>query len=491
MKKNGIIRFGLLVIGFIFFANPNVSIFDVLPDCIGCAFIIAAIFKLGDVSAEMGDARSAFHTLLWINLSKLPALVLLLWVTGVNVGEDTMWLLFAFCYSVAETVFGIRAFTLLFDGFAYLGTRCEGGDFVFARLVRPEQVIKRGRNKGKIRPAKYRRLESISRFNAVFIGIKTLLCTLPEFALLSSQDTLGYVTAEGMTLYSFRPLLIVLAAITTLVLGIVWLCRTLGYMKYLSGHKDFFASLFDEYNSLVKARKGIFAMRRTHIFAVLVSAAALFSVDFYLDEINFIPDFVAALLLFAAATVISNQIGGTKWLKAASLAYLVSSLVTFVAMIRFKSEYSYAAVHKIERARALYIPYAVSNALTQVFFVIAFFALASVIMRIVRAHTGINTLTGTSSSSKPLEKVYFARTVRLRIFSLLAGIMSSLYFYFVVDVKTVALRNDGYGTGGYLYFPKFEIVWMVDFAVAMIFAVFTCNLVYDLLSEVRYKYKYE
>lgn len=491
MKKNGIIRFGLLVIGFIFFANPNVSIFDILPDCIGCAFIIAAIFRLGDVSAEMGDARTAFYTLLWINLSKLPALVLLLWVTGVNVGEDTMWLLFAFCYSVAEAVFGIRAFLLLFNGFSYLGTRREGGDFVFARLIRPEKTIKRGRRKGEIRPAKYRRLESIFRFTAVFIAVKSLLCTLPEFALLSSQDTLGYVTAEGMTLYSFRPLLIVLAALITLVLGIVWLTKTLGYIKYLSGHKDFFLSIVDEYNSVVKTRKGIFAMRRTHIFAVLVSAAALFSVDFYLDEINFIPDFVAAILLFAAAVVISSQIGGAKWLKITSLSYLITSLVTFVNMIRFTGEYSYSAVHKIERAKELYLPYAVSNAVTQIAFIATFFALAAVVMRIVRAHTGINTLTGTSNSSKPLEKVYYGRTVRLRIFTLLAGIMSSLYFYFVVDVKTISLRNDGYGAGGYLYFPKFEIVWMVDFAVAMIFAVFTCNLVYDLLSEVRYKYKYE
>lgn len=487
MKKNGIIKFGLLIVGFLFFANPNISIFDILPDCIGCLFIIGAIFKIGDISSDMSDARRAFHVLFWINLSKLPALVILMWVTGVNVGEETMWLLFAFCYAVAEVIFGIRAFSLLFDAFAYLGSRRDGGDFIFAKMIRPMKALKNG----KIRPAKYRRLDSFARFTSIFIIIRAALCTLPEFALLSSHDTLGYVTAEGMALYSFRPLLIVLGALVTLIIGIVWFCRFCGYAKHLSRHGEFFAELMDEYNDTVKTRVGIFAMRRTQIFAVLASAAALFSVDFYLDEINYIPDFFAAILLFASACVIANQIGGAKWLKAASLLYLVTSSVTFVTMIRFVSEYSYSSVHKIERAKELYIPYALSNAITQIAFLIAFFALASVVMRVVRAHTGINTVTGFSSSSKPLVKVYSGRTVRMRLVTLLAAVMSSLYFYFVVDVKSVALRNDGYGMGGYLYFPKFEIVWMVDFLFAMIFAVFVCNLLFDLLAEVRYKYKYE
>ena len=488
--KKGIIRFGLLVAGLIFFANPNVSIFDVLPDCIGCILVIAAIFKISDLSAEMSEARAAFHTLFWINLSKLPALVLLLWVTGVNVGEDVMWLLFAFCYAVAEAIFGIRAFSLLFDGFAYLGTRREGGDFLFLKVVRPEKVIKSGK-KEKIRPAKYLRLDGINHFTVVFIAVKTILCTLPEFTLLSSQDTLGYVTAEGMAIYAFRPLLIVLSFTVVLVFGIIWLCKLVSYVKHLSKNKQFFASMLDEYKDMLSVRKGIFAIRRTHIFAVLASAAAFFSVDFYLDEVNFIPDFLAAILLFAAAAAIANQIGGAKLLKVASLIYLATSAVTFVNMLKFTSEYSYSAVHKIARARELYLPYAISNAVTQAAFIFAFIALASVVMRVVRAHTGINTVTGTSSSSKPLEKAYFRRAVRMCISTVIAAVMSALYFYFVVDVKSVSLRSDGYGSGGYLYFPKFEIVWMVDFVLAMIFAVVVCNLVYDLLSEVKYKYKYE
>ncbi len=490
MKKNGVLRFGLLIAGFIFFANPNISVFDVLPDCIGCLLVIAAIFRIGDVSMEMGEARQAFHVLFWIELSKLPALILVMWITGTSVGEDVMWLLIAFCYAVAEVIFGIRAFSRLFEGFAYFGARREGGDFVFRRLVRPEKQIKNKNGEITVRPARYVRLERIAGITSAFILVRAIACTFPDFWLLESGDSLGYVSV-GFSSDRVRSVLMVLGFVFALAVGIIWLVRIIGYTGHLARRKDFWSGIFEDYENTVKTKKGIFAMRRTHIFAVLTSVASLFSVDFYFDEINYIPDFISAILLFAAACVIANQIGGAKWLKLASVLYFATSAVTFVTMIRFTSDYAYSAVHKIERARELYIPYAVSNAVSQVAFILAFSAVASVVMKIVRAHTGINTITGVSNSSKPLERVYAGRAVRLRIFTALAGIMSSLYFYFVVDVKSVALRNDGYGTGGYLYFPKFEIVWMVDFLFAMIFAVFTCNLLYDLLSEVRYKYKYE
>ncbi|MBR5539659.1 MAG: hypothetical protein IKU61_07150, partial [Clostridia bacterium] len=426
MKKNRIIRFGLLIIGFLFFANPNISIFDILPDCIGCLFVVAAIFKLADISEWVGEAKRAFYVLFWINLSKLPATVLLMWMTGSSVGEDAMWLLFAFCYAIAEVIFGIRAFSLLFEAFAYVGTRRDGGNVMFAMLTRPEKTLKRG-GKEKIRPAKYLRLESVARFTTVFIILRTVLCTLPEFALLSSHDSLGYVTPEGMALYRFRPMLVAIGAIITLVIGIIWFARIAKYTVHLSRNSEFFGGLYDEYLSVAKTRVGIFAIRRTYIFAALATAAAFFSVDFYLDEINYIPDFLAAIFLFAAACAIANQVGGAKLLKAASVCYFVTSSVTFVTMIRFVSQYPYSAVHKIARAKELYIPYAVSNAVTQIAFILSFFALAAVIMRVVRAHTGINTVTGVSNSSKPLVKVYSGRAVRLRIVTLLAGVMSSLY----------------------------------------------------------------
>ena len=107
-------------------------------------------------------------------------------------------------------------------------------------------------------------------------------------------------------------------------------------------------------------------------------------------------------------------------------------------------------------------------------------------MRIVRTHTGINTITGASSSSRPLVNVYGARITRMRVISVITAIMSVLYFYLIVYAERVPLRDDRFA-----YMPKFEFVWMIDFAIGMIYAIHASNLVGDIVSEVKYKYKYE
>ena len=131
MKKKKVISFGLLIAAFVFFCNPNVNILDFLPDCFACLFVVIAISRIGDLCEDLGEAKRAFITLFWINISKFPAMILVAWITGTNMNEQTMWLLAAFCYAVGEAVFTIRAFSLLFEGLAYLATRNDGGEFIY------------------------------------------------------------------------------------------------------------------------------------------------------------------------------------------------------------------------------------------------------------------------------------------------------------------------------------------------------------------------
>ena len=119
-------------------------------------------------------------------------------------------------------------------------------------------------------------------------------------------------------------------------------------------------------------------------------------------------------------------------------------------------------------------------------FLAVMFIVAHMLREIVQKHTGINTLTGVSNSSKPLVKVYGRKIINMRLFSVLASAASLLYFYLVVDVTRIPLRD-----GRFMYMPKYEGVWMMDFFVAMVFAIYVSNLVFDLSSEVNYKYKYE
>lgn len=491
MKKKNILRFGLLILGAVFLANPNINIIDILPDAVGCLCIYAAIFKLGDLYGEIDEAKRAFLTLFWVTASKFPAILIMLWVTGTNANESTIRLVFAFSYAVMETVFGIRAFRLLFDGLGYIGSRLDGGECLYYRLVRPARQVKLKNGKLREIPARAWRLESLAGFTYAFLIAKAVLYALPEVTTLASQNSLGEITPEGRTLADFYPLLLGVAVFVGLILGVIWLCRFCAYIGRLAREKEFFGALAEQYAATVLPRRGVFVLRRVNIFALFVSAAALFSADLYLDTVNRLPDFISAILFFVAACVIAKEIGGARWLGITSAVYFATSIVTYVFMLRFTKDYVYSAVHKIGRAQELYLPYAVSNAVTQIAFIAVVAALASVVMRIVQQHTGLDTVTDTSSAKKPLEQIYKGRSVRMCIFGVLAAIMSSLYFYFVVDIKPVSLREGAYSGGGYVYFPRFETAWIVDLLLILIFAIFTCNLVNDLVNEVRYKYQYE
>ena len=484
MRKNKVISFGLLITAFVFFCNPNIGIIDLLPDCFGCFFIILALRKLCDMCDYLDDAKRGFTILFWINLSKLPAFIVVRSMVSTHIDEAPMWLLAAFCYAIADSVFTIRAFNSLFEGFAYLGERNDGGEFLYHQILRPE---KQGRT--KVKKAKAFRLEKLSFFTYLFIIIRSAMCTLPEFVYIYPQD---YINPSPFTPISFKPLLIVMLGLVAFVFGIVWVIKICGYTRRISKEKAFWASVFKEYEEKVLPRKGLFVMRHVYVFAIVFTIAAFFSVDFYPDEINYLPDFVSAALFFVSATFVHKYSNGATSLKITSAIYFVTSLFTYFAMIMFKTGmfspigYTYDAVGSVDTATKLYTIYAVSNAVSQIAFIAVMMSAAAIMMRVVRLHTGINTLTGVSNSSRPLVNVYSARVMRMRVLSVLAAIFSVLYFYFIVYSERRLLRS-----GEYSYMPQFALIWMADFLVAMIYAIHASNLAFDIVSEVNYKYKYE
>ncbi|MBQ4150779.1 MAG: hypothetical protein IJC81_03125 [Clostridia bacterium] len=489
MKNNKVVSFGLLIAAFVFFCNPNINIFDLLSDCFACIFMIIALGKLGDICDDIGEAKRAFITLFWVNLAKLPALIITLAITGNNANERTMWLVVAFTFAVLEIVYAMRAFSLFFDGVAYLGTRNDGGDFLFHRVVRPEKQIKIKNGGTKIIPARVWRLEKLANFTSVFVIVKAVCCTIPEFVFIYRVDE---INNAGVDLTHFRPHLFIFFGIIATVFAIIWVARMCSYVRYIASHSDFWKRMSEKYREEVLPRQGIFIMRYVYVFAVIFTVAVFMSVDLYLDEKNVLPDFISAILFFVSAFVIEKYSGGARALKITSAIYFVTSAFTYYAMLAFKTGnfssfgYYYRNVNSIEAAKELYQVYAYSNAVTQVAFVAVMFASAAVMMRIVRAHTGINTLTGVSSSSRPLVDVYRGRIMRMRVISVLVAIMSIVYFFLIVYADRVPLRN-----GKIVYMTRFEFIWMLDFLVGMIYAIHASNLVGDIVGEVKYKYKYE
>ena len=478
MRKNKVISFGLLIAAFIFFCNPNFNIFDILPDAIACLFVIAAISKLSDLCDDLYEAKHAFTVLFWVNMSKLPAAIVVFSITGNNMNEATMWLVAAFCYAVADAIFTIRAFSALFNGLAYLGARNDGGDVLYYY-----ELAKGSKEKNKL-PRVFR-LENLASATSVFIIIKSAASTIPAFLYIYPQDD---INLSGFVPTRFIPHLTVLCGIISLVFGIIWASKACSYVKHIAKQTSFWENISKAYVEKVLPQKGIFIMRGMRVFSIIFTFAVFFSVDLYFDEINYLPDFVSAALFFASAFVIEKYSDGAKSLKITSAVYFVTSLFTYIAMILFKTGmfsdfgYSYINVYANETAYNLYAIYSSANSVSQIAFIAVMMSAAVVMIRVVRAHTGINTITGVSNSSLPLVRVYGRRIMRMRALSVIAAIVSVLYFYLIVYSER-RLNN--------LYKPQYSIIWMIDFFIGMVYAVHASNLASDILGEVKYKYKYE
>ena len=69
----------LLIVGMCFFANPMISLFDFLPDFIGCLIIMAALSRFTAISGDIEDAYKYFKYMMIISLARIFVFFLVKW----------------------------------------------------------------------------------------------------------------------------------------------------------------------------------------------------------------------------------------------------------------------------------------------------------------------------------------------------------------------------------------------------------------------------
>ena len=125
---------GYLLVGLVFLFNPNINVIDVLPDVIGCLFILKGLSRLSDLNRHIASARAKFRRLTWIALFKS---LVSLFTSGildqalygmrlsilVDLFDSTMVLVFVFVFGIFELIYMIPAFISLFEGIAFLEIR--------------------------------------------------------------------------------------------------------------------------------------------------------------------------------------------------------------------------------------------------------------------------------------------------------------------------------------------------------------------------------
>jgi hypothetical protein len=307
------------VAAFCFLFNPDVAIVDVFPDVFGYILLTLSLRYMRDLSPHFENAWKKFRILAVVSGLELASL---LWVFGeLSSAQErpTMMLLLSFCFSVVELIWGIPAWRSLTEGFI-IHAQTSGGEH-------PLRENRFGRN-----------ITTTFRGATVsFMIAKAFFSNIAEFAVLSTHS----YDDTAFDWYEFIGLFRVFALFFGIIVGVVWLVRAQVFFAGILRDTELIESAKAKYENTVMTNEGLRRRRDISLTLGLVALAALAAPDFYIDNVNVIPDALSAILLALAFVKLKpyykNYIVGlvssavyfvmTVWGQAASYSFISDSWV--------------------------------------------------------------------------------------------------------------------------------------------------------------------
>ena len=351
----------------VFLFNPNFNIIDVLPDFIGYFFLVLAFSKLGELNESVAGAVSAFRKMILVDLGKW---LVVFWVFGMSVPSErnSSLLLWSFVFATVEMLFAIPAFMKLFGGLTEIG------------FLYPNESLLETKGRKS-------RTDRIKGATVFLVAAKGVLYTLPELSDLT--NTSYDETGSFVNLYRYIGVMRLLAFLPMLIIGVVWMVRFYRYFNRLKKDRTLWDLLCERYRTEVLPRTGMFIRRNFHTSVTMILVGLLLTLDFRLERVNMLPDFLAALVLILAVWNLKKYLempSRKAWLGV--ILYLIASSAEAIAERYFFANYTYYAVLRSAKAGAAYGVWIGSVALKNAMLLLAIFSLIVCLRQTVRLHTG-------------------------------------------------------------------------------------------------------
>ena len=486
MKKSKYLGLGYAVAGACLLAMPVMNIFETVPHFIGYALILRGIYCIADMNSHFEEARRQMMRMIVLSLARWLSILAIFGLSNAT-ERPTSLLLVSFVLGVLDCIVVIPAWKSVFEGIIYLGTRLDGDAVFYMRRIKPpkrlsrtdltesERAILNERYERRKKAQKRRGTETerLGRLTLCFFILKEVLATLPEFSSLTDPI---YTDGKSIDLYQFIGLLRFFAMTAAVIIGIIWLVRVIRYAKMISTDKAFFERLNQKYESEVLTKPEIFTKRAVKRGLFVVCLAFTFSIDFYSDGTNMIPDLIAAALLIVAMVFLRKYI--TAWKRNIVISSLWGAVGVAAWILQhtfFKESYA-AAIFKSDDALISFYTMTAVTALAEVFFIITVISVFSSLKEIIRKYTGYAVTS--RDSLVPDEKIKYihkALVFRLRLV-LIAAVLCALV--------TVAY----FVTLPYAMNTVLEIAWFIDLLVGVVFAVSLFNTAGQIFEQIEYKY---
>lgn len=464
---------GLLILALAMLFNPNVNVFDILPDFIGY-FIIAALIK--DVAMRVPffeEARSGLIKLGFLSLARIPAFIFMISVRSVNTSDNDIIALLSFVFAIAEIILAVGTVNNLFAGLSYLGQR-TGAPSVIGEKPSSDEL---------------------RTFTLFFTVLKCALYSLPELLILTTTVDAGSPSTVGQSA-RFYPVVLLGGQIVGYAIGAAWLAFCVRYIRRLRHSGEFYPSvmqLSDPEKEAAIARK----LRKSRILTGLkiLPFAAFFSFNFTLEQlkgVNILPHFMIGFLLLsviARLTVNKSKLYRASY--ASGAVYTVFSVVRWFFIVDYRDSYSYVEIALYDEASKAFSVIAVLSVIELILFSV-FLAIFTVnFCLFIRTHTG-KTPPGVSDmlSVGLSDTDYYASDRKYH-----KSLMLKAWLFFSIGIVGAAERlaevffsnNRVFAYGALI--PE-HAPWMnaVIFATSAIWGLYTLHLTNILAEDFEIKY---
>ncbi len=433
-----------IIASMFFFFNPTLNIIDVLPDFFGCVLLISGLMNWADLCPEIADAVQGLQRLRWIYLAKLLMIAL------VPLVDDTFVLIFTFSFSVIESIYLFPSIARIFNGFEYFGTRYDG----------------------KAIYVNYKNTRTITN---IFFAARAILCVLPELCSLSDYEYSGYVTSGIQIDYAiYKPALLVGGIVITLLCGIMWLVNAIPYFTRVFTETEFMTRVYNQYELEIGGNIGLHFRRTLATVIALLSAGFIFFINFWIDEINIIPNFIGGIFLAVAISKLSKYTRADRFALPACIVFTVVSAISFGVSIVFSVLYSLESVmHEFEAYNLYNVTRILSAAEYLLMFVAVFFVIRE-LRRLIDMHLGADP----DCTDRRLIDIYASQQHSLDV-QFTTGIV--IFFVTLVLNLVYLMYRVEFSQGAQQF-------WLVTFLANGFWWIYMKSALSQLYSQIEYKY---
>lgn len=380
----------LIFFGMIFLVNPNIATLDILPDFIGFILILVGTNKLYDLSSKIQESRKSFYILTFISAFKLLTVAL---VPVVGAKEYTWIIIFTMCFSIAEAILLVLAFSKLISGFSFLG------------MLYNEEAAYQNTN--------------IFGMSATFFVLKSVLSFAPFISYIFSMygDSTYFLTKE-INISFLSNTVQIFNILAVLVFGLFWITLMHSYFMGMLKKDDFIAKIEKDYVEKIGNNIPLKNYRAIKVFLLLITVAIFFVIDLRFDGIDVLPDFVSATLFFAAGLYMLRRYKKhCKIMIVLSSLYFVFALAGWTLSVLFTTKYfdysfqlGYAEVvgHEVRYnyiAYREYVTICIIEGIKGILFTLVFFTAIPPIKDIIANHTGVPSEVVTESTITREKKI--------------------------------------------------------------------------------------